>query len=50
MKTHVVLTLTIKVPTSRVQEVSQEILDLVAELGVYDGGELTQGVATVDIQ
>lgn len=42
------LKLTIKVPIKRVDEVSQRILDLLAELDVFNG-EFTQSNATVDI-
>lgn len=41
--------LTIKVPTQRVDEVSQKVLDLLSELNVYDGGRLEQSNATIDL-
>lgn len=49
METIVELKLTVKVPFQRIDEVSQKILDLLAELEVYDGGKLEQSNATVDL-
>jgi len=49
MKVITELKLSIKVPTERVDEVSQKILDLLAELEVYDGGKLEQSNRTVNI-
>ncbi len=43
------LTVTVKVPFERVDEVSQQIIDLLAELHVYDGAKLEQSNATIDL-
>jgi len=41
--------LTIKVPSSRTDEISQALLDLLAELDVYDGEKLEQSNTTIDL-
>ena len=42
------LKLTIKVPSIRTDEVSQRMLDLLAELNVFNG-EFTQSNSTIDL-
>ena len=43
------ITVTIKVPPHKVDEVSQRIVDLLSELSVYDGAKLEQSKATIDL-
>lgn len=50
METIVEIKLTIKVPTPKVDEVSQELIALITKLDVLDGGKLEQGNVTVDIK
>lgn len=49
IETYIEVKLNLKVPGEQVDEVSNKLIDLVTELGVYDGGKLEQSEIKLDI-